>query len=431
MLVALLETSELKVQSGVMDERRELVRRVLQSSHFRRTERLSSFLSYICDSALEGRTDEISEQLIGFRVFGRSSTYSTAEDNIVRTHARLLRQRLDTYFEAEGKDESLRIHIPKGSYIPIFTPRDSLRSPEEEPATELLSIPASNRTVSWKLMLLLSLISFIVGIVMMREASKLWPYGGRGGLARSAHPLWATLFTSERPTVIVVGDAGILMYQNLSKKSITVDQYSFQTYEKNAYSQYPADPTIYPLPLRRYTSFNEVEAVRFLSSLPEGQNAKVRVVFAHDLRAEDLRHNNLILLGGPGYDPWEMSFKSQLNFRMENNAGVNGLNIINMAPKKGEENLYAYRDDDAAQRGYALISLVSNLAGDGHVLIIQGTTTSGDGMATEFLENEKDLIPIIREANASSGLRNFEILIASPFAGTSWSSWSVIAHRIH
>ena len=120
--------------------------------------------------------------------------------------------------------------------------------------------------------------------------------------------------------------------------------------------------------------------------------------------------------------------ESQLNFRMANNASVNGLDVVNLAPQKGEEKLYTYRDNDATQRGYAPISLVSNLAGDGHVLIIQGTTTSGDGMASEFREGGKELAPIINEASRSAGIRNFEVLIASPFAGTSWSSWSVLVH---
>lgn len=364
-------------------------------------------------------------------MFGRSSTYSTGEDNIVRTHARLLRQRLDAYFETEGVNESLRIQIPKGSYIPIFTEYRPIQTQQEPPLQKSLVVPAPSPTFPWKLTLLACLIGLVVGVLSTLEISKLRGHAGLLAMSHPAHPLWAALFSSDRPTLIVIGDAGILMYQNLAKKSVTVDQYSFHTYEKSAYGQYPADPTIYPLPLRRYTSFNEIEAVRFLNNLPEAQSAKVRVVFARDLRAEDLRHNNLILLGGPGYDPWEMSFESQLNFQMANNAEVNGLDIVNLAPKKGEERLYAYRDDDTPQRGYALISLVSNLAGDGHVLIIQGTTTSGDGMATEFLESEKELVPIIKEANGSSGLRNFEILIAGPFAGTSWSLWSVLAHRIH
>lgn len=436
--MALLEKDgAMSESSGVMDKRRELVHRVLQSGHFRRTERLSGFLSYICDCAFEGRTDEISEQLIGFRVFGRSPTYSTADDNIVRTHARLLRQRLDTYFETtEGRDESFRIHIPKGSYIPVFTENISLQdqpetSPPEASSREPVSLSAPNRTVYWKMALLAGLIGLVIGVVIGVSFGKLRAHGLTSATSQPAHPLWATIFSSDRPTLVVVGDAGILMYQNLAKKSITVDQYSFQTYEKSAYAQYPADSTIYPLPLRRYTSFNELEAVRFLNGLPEAQSTKVRIVFARDLRAEDLRHNNLILLGGPGYNPWELSFESQLNFRMANNNNVNGLNIVNVAPKNGEQKLYAYRDDDVPQRGYALISLVSNLAGDGHVLIIQGSTTSGDGMATEFLESGKELAPILKEANGSSGLKNFEALIASPFAGTSWSSWTVLAHRVH
>jgi hypothetical protein len=54
----------------------------------------------------------------------------------VRNYARQVRQRLDHYFEEEGKLEELRISIPLGKYIPVFTPN---RSPEP------ISIPIPGR----------------------------------------------------------------------------------------------------------------------------------------------------------------------------------------------------------------------------------------------------------------------------------------------
>ena len=96
------------------DQRWQLARRIAASSSFARSTLLSNFLLYVCDRALSGKTDEISEHQIGVQVFGRRPGYNPSEDNIVRSYARHLRQRLDHYFETEGKQEELRLSIPRG-----------------------------------------------------------------------------------------------------------------------------------------------------------------------------------------------------------------------------------------------------------------------------------------------------------------------------
>src|SRR5689334_3205832 len=102
---------------------RELIRRILASPTFARSERLCSLLTYVCDVTFQGRESELNEQKIGQAVFGRSPDYDSSIDGIVRTQASRLRQRLEMYFEQEGAEEVLRVIIPKGSYIPVFTPR--------------------------------------------------------------------------------------------------------------------------------------------------------------------------------------------------------------------------------------------------------------------------------------------------------------------
>src|SRR5579862_5542248 len=121
--MAFAHKETLPPRSSAIDSRRELVGRVIASAHFSKAERLSSLLIYICDLALDGRADELSEQNIGEAVFGRSRDYDSANDGIVRAQVSRLRQRLELYFDGEGAEEPIRIVIPRGGYIPFFEPR--------------------------------------------------------------------------------------------------------------------------------------------------------------------------------------------------------------------------------------------------------------------------------------------------------------------
>src|SRR5580704_4334359 len=127
--------------SATTDSRRELVGRVVASPPFSKAERLSSLLVYVCDVALDGRADELSEQNIGESVFGRSRDYDSANDGIVRAQVSRLRQRLGLYFDGEGANEPVRIVIPRGGYVPFFEPRLPERA--EVPASKPIPIADS------------------------------------------------------------------------------------------------------------------------------------------------------------------------------------------------------------------------------------------------------------------------------------------------
>src|SRR6202000_3570794 len=89
---------------------------------FVRSTLLTNFLLYVCDRNLRGKTDEITEHQIGVHALGRADNYHPGEDNIVRNYARILRKRLEEYFEDDGKYEAMRIIIPRGQYLPVFEP---------------------------------------------------------------------------------------------------------------------------------------------------------------------------------------------------------------------------------------------------------------------------------------------------------------------
>jgi len=105
------------------EECRALLERIFASREFQRATRLREFLSYVVERKLAGQTEDITEILIGHRVFGRTATYNSGDDSIVRTEARTLRQRLERYFAGEGAAEAVVIEIPRGGYQPVFHQR--------------------------------------------------------------------------------------------------------------------------------------------------------------------------------------------------------------------------------------------------------------------------------------------------------------------
>ena len=107
------------------DACRSLLARILACREFQRASRLRAFLTYVVEKELEGNPDEVTETLIGHRVFGRPASYSPGDDSIVRTEARTLRQRLDRYFAGEGAEEPVILEIPRGGYLPVFRKRSA------------------------------------------------------------------------------------------------------------------------------------------------------------------------------------------------------------------------------------------------------------------------------------------------------------------
>src|SRR5436309_9081212 len=130
------------------DERKLLIERVASSRYINRSARLRDLLLYLTRRVLDEDVEEIHEQEVGHKVFGRRPDYDTSSDNIVRVHASMLRKRLEQYFAEEGAEEPLLLEIPKGNYAPVFRERPE---PEAnpfvvEPPTEIVR-PAPDRRV--------------------------------------------------------------------------------------------------------------------------------------------------------------------------------------------------------------------------------------------------------------------------------------------
>lgn len=112
------------------DEVRAAARRI-QDRAFSTPSAVSRFLEYTVARALEGDSAALKESLLGEYLFNRRA-FDPRLDPIVRVTASRLRARLNEYYTTAGRDETVLIEYPKGSYAPVF----SLRS-EGQPVAPL------------------------------------------------------------------------------------------------------------------------------------------------------------------------------------------------------------------------------------------------------------------------------------------------------
>ena len=101
------------------EEARAELRRVMESPQFDCSERNRRFLEYVVEEALSGRADRIKGYSIATTVFGRDVSFDPQLDPVVRMEARRLRRSLERFY-LTGGSSSVKIEMPKGSYVPLF-----------------------------------------------------------------------------------------------------------------------------------------------------------------------------------------------------------------------------------------------------------------------------------------------------------------------
>jgi TolB-like protein/Tfp pilus assembly protein PilF len=100
---------------------------LIASSAFDASPRNRAFLRFVVEETLARRSDRIKAYTIGTSVFGRDEAFDPQSDPIVRIEASRLRRSLERYYLIAGRDDPIRIDIPKGGYVASFQRLPSAR----------------------------------------------------------------------------------------------------------------------------------------------------------------------------------------------------------------------------------------------------------------------------------------------------------------
>jgi hypothetical protein len=459
--------SKIDSRGNFDDPRWHLAQRIAVSRSIGRSPLLSEFLLYVCDRHIQDKASELTEQRIGVKVFGRTEGYNSNDDNIVRNYARTLRKRVEEYFSTEGTHEELRLEIPRGAYIPVFYSRTKEKPLQpEEPKTFAIptesvveSIPAREDSTSSLLIeegsdqpslregdnapaiavpsstfypffaLCLLVIAAIAAYLTVHSHSRI----AATSEITTSDALWNQLFQKERDTFIVPADSGLVIMQGLTRRSVSLGDYASGSYRSDATSGTGLPRAdVEELGTRRYTSIVDLNLVSHLSQLKQIVPERMLIRFARDLRMDDLRSSNAVLLGSVDSNPWVELFEQQLNFRFSFSPKSDTAPIIlNQHPLPGEQLVYANNHIGSQHNTYGTIAYLPNLNGTGHVLLVGGLNMAGTQAAGEFVLNPALMQPTLSHAKASNGtIRPFEILIETSNVAANASSPHVVSERI-
>jgi TolB-like protein/Tfp pilus assembly protein PilF len=102
------------------DAVRAHLQKILAWEPFVRSQRLSRFLRYTVEQALENPTAALKEFVIAVEVFDKPKTFDPRLDPIVRVEARRLRTRVSEYYQSAGQNDEVRILYEARGYKPVF-----------------------------------------------------------------------------------------------------------------------------------------------------------------------------------------------------------------------------------------------------------------------------------------------------------------------
>ncbi len=402
------------------EQKLEQLEKVLQSRTLRESESLKAFLRFAGLKAIDDRDSYLKEYTIATEVFGRSSGYDSRNESVVRVQAGRLRSKLQKYYDTEGKDDPVLIDLPKGHYTPVFSYIEASNRVEATGETILpvadaslekkSSETGSTRNLSRPIIACLIIASLALGFLALKygeEANRLKsstsPTGPETEEIKSALPLWGDFLHSPEPVLVAFSNAlfrgtaetGMKILKPMGSAPTNVGSPA-----ASHTSGIKADSE--SVVTDHYTGIGEVLGVYSLGDLFYKASRSIRVKRSLMLTWDDLKTENIIILGSPAENFVLRDLPQQQDFvfqPLKDDKQNMSLGIVNTKPKAGEQTTYLAKQEGPSRsqisEDYAVISLLRGLDEKHRLMILAGITTFGTQAAAEYVtkpEHIKDLI---------------------------------------
>jgi hypothetical protein len=411
---------------------------IIRGPAFKGSHRSGQFLKYIIDQSIAGHFDSLKERLIGVELFGRSPSYDTGEDAIVRVTASDVRRRLLQHYGTNGKTSEFRLSLPLGSYIPEITRSATSegasfaepRMPKSPAQVEALSAQETHRVAAteqvpasaqrawmfWRAFLIGSLAT--AAMVALVIAGRHFTTTKAAAFSAQATTLpWSNLLNSTRPVHLITSDPNIVVIQAITGSELSLSDYANHQYIPNESALTPEELNYCREILWGDNSAAAVDPpIAVKIGALAAMNSKVidaraaRSIQLSDLKADD----NFIFLGSPRSDPWTSLFSDQLDFKFKFDQVSKQEIIVNDHPRAGEASKYVPTALGwATGQSYAVVAFIQNPDTNGQILMLAGADGEGTEAAGKFVTE----IPQWSDALRACGIKpnaplvHFEMLL--------------------
>jgi hypothetical protein len=395
----------------------EGIRRILESHTFERAPTLRTLLTYLW----ERRDEAIGEYAIATEALGRSPSFDAKTDATVRVQISRLRQRLDKFYEEEGKFSTERVAIPLGAHQVNL---ETVTVPDPTPAQTIAEFPPHrlNRLLVWACVGLAAL-SAALGLALYRTAGAL-----RADTQAVAPHFWKAFFGTGRQTRIILPTPVFFSYRRADATVMLRDTAINEFADRNQ-SPVPAGlerkfgpPTL----AQNYTvasdTFAAVRLVRYLDRF----SLLMHVRSSADAPVEALDSENIIAIGTWGTLTPLNAYLDRMSLRLQPNERT--IEIRGAGPGQPHR---IDAVDESPSRGVwpGVVALLPGPSGKTHLLILASrhtsalvsTLTTGDALSrVERLWQSKGSPPFFEmvvnsEMEDGEMVRSWPVLLR-PFA---------------
>jgi hypothetical protein len=432
-----------------------LLNRVVESTPFRRSSRLREFLTYVGNEVILNGVEGLHEQQIGSAVFGRSPSYDTSQDNIVRVNAMELRKRIDFYFANEGQSEPLIFEIPRGSYSPVFRLRRQIPTnvilevepfvepfpasatpSSQEPAaarTSFVTLALRNPFQIFLLTVIVCLATWITIDIRHNQQMQLTLHRWQSGPALRA--FWGNFFGQKLAPEIVLADTSFGIAQDILHKQLSLAEYLDYSYRatqsseplsSDARQQEQKDLAV--ILGRSSGSIGDFRVARRITELETGDYG-TRLSFAREYAGHRVRWSNTIFVGSNRSNPWVELFEDKMAYHFKQSQGSTPSYVAVDNPAGNEPAQYKISSDPGTRTAYCVIVFLPNPTNTGNTLIVAGTDSQATEAGGDFLTSEENLEKL-QALLHQKAFPYFQVLLRiSRFNGTPLGS-EIVSYRI-
>jgi hypothetical protein len=401
------------------------LREVIEGAAFKASHRSGQFLKYIVDQAIAGHFESLKERVIGIELFGRSPTYDTGEDAIVRVTASDVRKRLLQHYGKDGATSEFRISLPLGAYIPEIARRtrssangsshlsgtdadldhladmphpDLLQSPVHAPVIDV-AVESSRPGVGARIPMLY-FIAALCTLALIASAVIAWNRYSLVNVVPRSSLLWSAFFRSPESTQIITSDPNIAEIDGYTGGQLSVSDYANHNYIPDPSKLTPEISNLCRNILRGdKAAAVDVPIALYIGQMALASSREVSVHAARSIQIQDLASDdNFVFLGSPRSNPWSALFSDQLDFRFVFDPKAKTEFIRNEHPRPQEASAYVPTAPGwQTGRSFATVALVKNPDQGGQVLLVAGATGEGTAAAGRFITDDARMNATLKE----------------------------------
>jgi hypothetical protein len=417
---------------------------VIEGTSFRGSHRSGQFLRYVVDQAIAGHFDCLKERVIGIELFGRSPSYDTGEDAIVRVTASDVRKRLLQHYSRNGITSKFRISLPIGSYVPWISresPSNGNGNHEQSTAVEVhttlhdataLSEPGADspelataiharaqvqatpgQVKFNRIWLILILLVTALNLAIWGLS---WKHTDHVAAVPPSILPWSAFFNSPHAIELITSDPDIAEIQQYVGGEISTSDYANHHLIPNPDNMTPEVQHFWGVIMGDdKASFVDAKIAVQIAELARAHGKQIDMHAARNIQMSDLQtDDNFILMGSPRSDPWSTLFSNQLDFRFTFDKSSGQEIIQNFHPKPNEAAQFVPTAlGGATGQSYAIIALVQNPDQNGLVLLLAGANAEGTEAAGKLITDMPRFTAALQKCGISAmgPLKHFELLL--------------------